>query len=100
MERVTKVWESETEPTMPTVGVEVYNLNMEWKEMIKKEEDAYLESHLLRRPAILLFLKSLHSNLHRRFPELGMDTDLAAWGNILHPRYKVFCLQIDCFNKD
>ena len=85
MERATKVWESETEPSMSTVGVEVYNLNCEWKEMIKKEEDAYMNSTSLREPSILLFLRSLHSDLHRRFPELGMDSDLAAWGNILHP---------------
>ena len=89
MERTTKVWESETEPTMSRVGVEVYNLNSEWEEMIKKEQAVYLESSLLSEPSVLVFLKSLHFNLHRRFPELGMDTDLAAWGNILHPRYKV-----------
>ena len=89
MERVTKVWESETEPTMPTVGVEVYNLHSEWKEMIEKEEESCLQSNRLREPATLVFLKSLLSNLHRRFPDYGMDTDLAAWGNILHPRYKV-----------
>ena len=89
MERVTKVWESETEPTMTMVGVEVYNLKTEWEEMIKEEEDAMIGSFNIDDPAILKFLKSLHFNLLRRFPQLGMDTDLAAWGNIFHPRYKV-----------
>ena len=93
MERVTKVWESETEPTMPTVGVELYNLSMEWQEMIEKEEEAYYTSSLVVEPAILQFLRSLHSNLKRRFPDNGMDTDLAAWGNVLHPRYKVLVLE-------
>ena len=92
MERATKVWESETEPSMSTVGVEVYNLNCEWKEMIKKEEDSFMNSNSLSEPPILPFLRSLQSNLHRRFPEVGMESDLAAWGHILHPRYKVVCL--------
>ena len=89
METVTKVWESETEPTMDKVGVEVYNLKIVWEEMLKREEDGYYQSNLLDEPAVLCFLRSLLANLERRFPQLGMDTDLAAWGNILNPRFKV-----------
>ena len=74
---------------MTMVGVEVYNLKTEWEEMMKEEEDAMIGSFNIDDPAILKFLKSLHFNLLRRFPQLGMDTDLAAWGNIFHPRYKV-----------
>ena len=65
MERVTKIWESETEQTMTTVGVEVYNLKMEWEEMLQKDIDAYLESSQSSEPATLTFLRSLLSNLER-----------------------------------
>ena len=37
----------------------------------------------------LYFLRSLLANLERVLPQLGIDTDLAAWGNILNPRFQV-----------
>ena len=89
METATKIWESETEPSMNRVGVEVFNLKTVWADMLKKDLDVYYNSSLLEEPAIISFLCSLLLNLDRRFPQLGMDTDLAAWGNIFHPRFKV-----------
>ena len=89
METVTKIWESETEPSMNRVGVEVFNLKTVWGDMLQKEVDAYYDSLLLEEPAIICFFRSLLLNLDRRFPQLGMDTDLAAWGNIFDPRFKV-----------
>ena len=37
----------------------------------------------------LYFLRSLLANLERVLPQLGIDTDLAAWGNILNPPFQV-----------
>ena len=37
----------------------------------------------------LYFLRSLLANLERVLPQLGIDTDLAAWGNILNPCFQV-----------
>ena len=37
----------------------------------------------------LYFLRSLLANLERVLPQHGIDTDLAAWGNILNPCFQV-----------
>ena len=88
MKTVTKVWESETEPTMPKFGSELFNLKKKFEELIKKEEE-HLSVEQVSNSPTLTFLKSLHFNLERRFPSLGLDTDLGAWGHLLNPSYKV-----------
>ena len=88
MKTVTKVWESETEPTMPKFGSELFNLKKKFEELIKKEEE-HLSAEQVANSPILTFLRSLHFNLERRFPSLGLDTDLGAWGHLLNPSYKV-----------
>lgn len=45
MKMVTKIWESETEPTMPRFGIEIFNLKEKFHKMIVKETDFYLESN-------------------------------------------------------
>jgi hypothetical protein len=84
----TKVWESDERPTMSTVGVELYNLEEELEEVIEKENKIFIGEGRSETPTVK-YARSLHSALQRRFPQLGMDSDPAAWGNLLNPLQKV-----------
>ena len=87
-EDVTKVWESETEPTMSRVGEQVFVLSKKLEASIEKERDRFSRSaEVLEGPA-LRYAESLLHHLRRRFPQCGMSSDLPAWGNILNPRLK------------
>ena len=89
MRVVTKIWESETEPTMPKLATELFNLSEKFKEKIEIEQAPYLLSDEALEPPVLSYVRSLHFHLKRRFPKLGMDTDLGAWAHLLNPSYKV-----------
>ena len=87
-EDVTKVWESETEPTMSRVGEQIFILSKKLEASIEKERDRFSRSaELLEGPA-LRYTQSLLHHLQRRFPECGMSSDLPAFGSILNPRLK------------
>ena len=85
--RVTKIWESETEPTMSTVGEEIFNLKSELEVIVDREE--YEANEGGADSIAVKYARSLTSAVDRRFPKLGMDSDLPAWGNLLNPWLKV-----------
>ena len=66
---------------MYKMGSRGLQLKMVWEEMPTTSRTCWMS--LLS----LYFLRSLLANLERVLPQLGIDTDLAAWGNILDPRF-------------
>ena len=78
LDKVTKVWESESQPTMSSVGEEVFNLTQDLKDILDEAEDEMTTR----------YARSLLESLERRFPQWGMESDPAAWGNLLNPRLK------------
>ena len=78
-EDTTKVWEADKEPTMTTVGEELYTLQ---QKLLEFSRTPMLEG-------TMTFVHSLLRALEKRFPMYGMSSDLPAWGNLLNPRLKV-----------
>ena len=75
-------------PQCQLKGVELYNLEQNLETVIHRENQIFMEEG--RSETVMVkYGRSLHANLQRRFPLLGMDSDPAAWGNLLNPRQKV-----------
>ena len=88
----TKVWEME--PTMTTVGEELYTLQQKLQDFCRDKLSEFIREPEEQEGIGLRFARGLLKSLEERFPQLGMSTDLPAWGNLLNPRLKVISKQV------
>ena len=76
---VTKVFESQTNPTINRVAEEIFNLEEQLKEMINDEEE---------HSNVKAFAKNLRRSIQRRFPDYALGEKIVGFGNFLDPRLK------------
>ena len=89
IEYTTKVWESDTKPTIQLVGQEVYNLQARLVDTINEKSTTLQENgyNPQEDPAVL-FTRGLSLAIQKRFPSYGLKDDLTAWASLLDPKQK------------
>ena len=92
-EHTTKVWESETEPTMSRVAEEVYNLSEKLKKGVGADQRGWMLNSNAEKDPVLRFSEELLKRVEVRFPSYGLEEDLIAWGHLLNPKFKGILLK-------